>query len=118
MPSDTVWINFIQNAGFAAVVLLAVGVALWRVGKWAGVKADEWITPLVRSHLTFIANLERKQEVQTDVLKSIQEQQTAHASILKTIQDQQVHQTFAVSKQSEIVAKLLDRVETTEQKSA
>jgi|APGre2960657404_1045060.scaffolds.fasta_scaffold02139_14 hypothetical protein len=52
------WLPAIQNFGFPAVVLAAVGVALWQVLKWVARIAErvycEVIKPVAEKHFLFL----------------------------------------------------------------
>ena len=101
MPSDQLWITFLTNAGFAAVTLAAVGLALWRLGSWLGGQFEKWITPVVTRHLEFIAVLEGR-------LLQIDRNQTEQTRSLSSI-------SVAFEKQSDAMNMLMRRLEALEQ---
>lgn len=121
MPTENMWLHFFQNAGFAAVTLMALGVAIWKTGKWIGSRIEEWVTPLVKAHLQFIADLKTElkdhQEAQTNAIKIIQKQQEVQTQVMQSLQNQQEVQTSVMSKQTEAVGKIIQRLEVTEKKN-
>lgn len=52
------WLPSLQNFGFPAVVLAAVGMALWQVLKWIAALAEkaysEVLKPVAEKHFTFL----------------------------------------------------------------
>lgn len=86
--TESLWLSFLQNAGVAMVMLTAIGISLWRFFAWFGTRLDLWVTPIVKKHLEFITQLE---------------------SHLNT-------QTANITKQSDVLEKLLQRIERLETK--
>jgi hypothetical protein len=85
--TETLWISFLQNAGVAMVMLVAIGISFWRFFAWLGKRLDEWVVPIVKKHLEFITQLETHLHTQTS----------------------------NITKQSDVLEKLLQRIERLEQ---
>ncbi len=82
------WLQLLQTFGLAVVILFAIGIAAWKIVRWAGL---ELIIPLRDKGLTkFVAFLERieatvgKLDANVDSVTSNLSQQTAS---LKGLQD-------------------------------
>lgn len=98
--TDQLWLSFLQNAGVAFVMLVAIGMAMWRFFAWFGTRLDQWLVPIVKKHLEFVTLLESHlTEMQLRL-----EQQTKNLE----------QQTAAMGQQTGLMGKMLERIERLE----
>lgn len=98
--TEQLWLTFLQNAGVAMVMLVALGMAAWRFFTWFGKRLDEWLVPVVKKHLEFVTLLEgHLTEMQLRL-----EQQTRNLE----------QQTVAMTTQTGVMEKMLVRIERLE----
>jgi len=91
--TEQLWLSFLQNAGVAMVMLVAIGMAMWRFFAWFGKRLDDWLLPVVKKHLEFVTLLE---------------------SHLGEMQSRLEQQTTSMSQQTLVMEKMLLRLERLE----
>lgn len=68
MESGEWWLKVISTIGFPSVVLIALGLALWRIGDWM---ANKVINPLVDSHTSLVKQLQSSDERNSETLETL-----------------------------------------------
>jgi hypothetical protein len=65
----------------AVCVLVAMGMTVWRVGRWCGPRVDK----VVESHVNFVSKVGNQVERQTDCLMVLARVQEVHGDKLNEI---------------------------------
>jgi hypothetical protein len=74
------WADLIAKVGFPAAFAFGMGYGLYRVGQWLAPRGDK----VVDAHLTFLANLQARDEVQTECLRVLSEETKRHREMVTT----------------------------------
>jgi uncharacterized protein YukE len=82
-----VWVDAVRNVGIPAVILLGIGLLVWRGGAWVG---EVILRPAVEMHLEFMKAMskavERLVAVLEELSQAIKNVEDRHRQVMDVIQ--------------------------------